>query len=485
MYFLERFSEFLWGLPLIVTIIFSGIFFSLGAKLFQFRYFGHIMKETFGKLFDKKRREVDKGEGVVSPLEAVSIAIGGAVGTGNIGGVATAIAVGGPGATFWMWVAALFGMLIKTVEVTLAVYYRSKDEKGESYGGPTYYMQKGLGVEKNFKLWWLMAFIFGIGIFSSVVFTMQNYTASEAVSSTFNVNMLVVSAVYMVLTYVITAGGIPWLGKVSSLLVPFMCLFYVFGGIFIILKHISALPAAFRLIFQGAFSGTAAVGGFSGAAVSMAIRNGIARSVFSNEAGWGTSPMIHASAKTDHPVKQGLWGAFEVFVDTIIVCSITALVIVITGEWTSGLDGASLTLSAFEVGMGTFGRIIVAISVFLFALSTSGGWYAYFEILIRHLLGDRTRAKEIAFKLFKLIYPIPGFLLVLVAVLKEMPSARVWLLGDIASGVPTFINVIAILILSRRFFELLKDYKARYMGVGVEKADFKVFYEDGVKESLK
>lgn len=215
MYFLERFSEFLWGLPLIVTIIFSGIFFSLGAKLFQFRYFGHIMKETFGKLFDKKRREVDKGEGVVSPLEAVSIAIGGAVGTGNIGG------------------------------------------------------------------------------------------------------------------------------------------------------------------------------------------------------------------------------------------------------------------------------IIVAISVFLFALSTSGGWYAYFEILIRHLLGDRTRAKEIAFKLFKLIYPIPGFLLVLVAVLKEMPSARVWLLGDIASGVPTFINVIAILILSRRFFELLKDYKARYMGVGVEKADFKVFYEDGVKESLK
>lgn len=483
MYFLQKFSEFLWGLPLIVTILFAGIFFTIGSKFFQFKYFGHILKKTFGNLFGKNKDDAEKGEGVVSPLEAVSIAIGGAVGTGNIGGVATAVAVGGPGATFWMWVAALFGMLIKMVEVSLAVYYRSKDEKGENYGGPTYYMQKGLGAEKNFRLWWLMAFIFGIGIFSSVIFTMQNYTVSEAVSSTFNINMLAVSAVYLILSYVITVGGIPWLGKVSSILVPFMCLFYILGGLFIILKNISSLPNALGLIFKGAFDGTAAIGGFSGAAVSMAIRNGIARSVFSNEAGWGTSPMIHASSKIDHPIKQGLWGAFEVFVDTIIVCSITALVIIITGQWSSGLDGATLTLSAFEIGTGALGRVIVAISVFLFGLSTTGGWYAYFEVLIRHLFGDRTRAKEMAFKVFRAVYPIPGFLIVVIAVLKEMPGAEVWLLGDIASGVPTFINVIAILLLSGKFFELLKDYKARYIDEKAMKSDFKVFYEDKIKSS--
>lgn len=480
--FMEKFVDFLWGTPLIFTILFTGIVFTIFSGGFQFRYFGHIIKETFGKLFKK---DTSQGEGVLSPLEAISIAVGGSVGVGNIGGVATAIAVGGPGAVFWMWIAALLGMLIKTVEVTLAVYYRSKDESGGYYGGPTYYMQKGLGEEKGFKLWVLPALIFGIGVFSSFIFTMQNYTVSESINSTFNVNMIVISFIYLILSYIITAGGIKWLGKVAYRTVPFMCIFYIVGGLLIIFKNITALPETFGLIFSGAFTGTAAIGGFAGATFSHAIQLGMARSVFSNEAGWGTSPMIHASARTVHPVKQGLWGAFEVFVDTIVVCSITAITIIITGTWSSGLSGASLTLSAFENAFGYWGRVVLTIAIFLFGLSTTGGWYAYFEVLLRHLFSNKPEIKNKVFTIFKVIYPIPGFLIVLISVLRGMPGETVWLIGDIASGVPTFVNVIVILVLSRQFFELLKDYKARYMNIGEIDPDFKVFYNDNAAEKSK
>jgi AGCS family alanine or glycine:cation symporter len=473
---LERITGWLWGVPLIVTILGTGLYFSIRSNFFQFTHFKHIMKNTFGKLSSK-----DKGEGkegVLSPFEAVSTAIGGTVGVGNIGGVATAIAYGGPGAVFWIWVAALFGMIIKMAEVTLAVYYRSKDEEGNPYGGPTYYMERGLGEERHIKIWPIIAILFGAGIFSTYFITMQNYTVSEAVGNTFNIPILAVSVVYIAFIYLIISNGIPGLGKVASKIVPFMTLFYLLAGIFIILKNITILPSTLAVIFESAFTGTAAVGGFAGATVSRAIQMGMARSVYSNEAGWGTSPMIHSTARTDHPVKQGLWGAFEVFVDTILVASITALVIVLTGAWETGESGATLTLTAFEMEIGVIGRYIIAIAVFLFGLTTTTGWYAYYEILLRHLMKNKKSLRDKILKYFRLFYPVPGIIIVLIAVFWEMPGTTLWLFADLTSAIPTFLNILTILILSPVFFRLLKDYKSRYFKIGEVDPNSKIFYEE-------
>ncbi|GAA0125982.1 alanine/glycine:cation symporter family protein [Clostridium senegalense] len=479
--FIQKAVSLLWGTPLIVTILGTGLFFTVASGFFQIRFFKHIMKETFGKLI--KKDKTSKGEkGILSPFEAISIAIGGSVGVGNIGGVATAIAVGGPGAVFWLWVAALLGTIIKMVEVTLAVHYRTIDEEGNPYGGPSFYMEKGLGEEKKLKLWIVPAILFGGGILSTFFITLQNYTVSEAISSTFDVSMILVAFIYAILVYIMINGGIPGLGKIASKTIPFMCLFYIVSGLFIILKNITFLPETIALIFEGAFTGTAAVGGFAGAAFMQVLKIGMSRSVYSNEAGWGTSPMIHSTAKTDHPIRQGFWGAFEVFVDTGIVCTITALIIIITGNWCSGATSATLTLSAFESGMGYLGRVILSIGVFLFGITTTTGWYTYYEILLRHASKDNVKAKKAILKFYKYCYPIPGFLMVVMAVVKGLPGQIVWLFGDFTSAIPTFINVIVILILSKRFFELLKDYKARYLGIGKVDPDFKPFYEDRKKE---
>ncbi|MFJ7826963.1 alanine/glycine:cation symporter family protein [Psychrobacillus sp. NPDC096623] len=480
---LETIVGWLWGLPLIFTVLFVGLYFTIGSKLFQFIRLPHIFKETFGKVFGKKDKSEDT-KGILTPFQAVSTAIGGSVGVGNIGGVATAIAIGGPGAVFWMWITALLGMITKTVEVTLSVYYRNTDEKGNPYGGPTYYMEKGLGEEKKFKYWKVPAILFGLGIFTTFFITLQNYTISEAVSSTFNIGMIPASFIYLTIIYIIIYGGIKRIGEIASLLVPFMCLFYVIAGLFIIFKNYSEIIPVFSLIFDSAFSGMAAVGGFTGAAIAQVIRMGVARAVYSNEAGWGTSPMIHSTAKTAHPVKQGMWGAMEVFADTIIVCSITAFTIIITGVWSSGLDGAALTLSAFEIGIGEFGRYIITISIFLFGLTTSTGWYTYYEILLRHVFNNE---KKLALKykiltLFKWLYPVPGSLMVIYAVMNDMPGKAVWYFADITTAIPTFVNLIVILFLSKKFFELLRDYKARYLNIGIVDPNFSVFYEDKVKK---
>lgn len=316
---IKTISDLLWGMPLIVLILLAGIIFTVGSKFFQIAHLKHILKNTIGTLFSKK----DNGKGMMKPLEVISIAVGGAVGVGNIGGVATAIAVGGPGAAFWIWVAAFLGMMMKMAEVSLAVYYRSKDEKGGYYGGPTYYMEKGLGRDKGFKFWGVLAVIFGIGIFGNV-FSMQNFTVAQSVNATFGIPMLAVGLVYVGLTYLATVREIPWLGKLAAKVVPPMCVFYLVGGIVIIIVNITQLPAALGLIISDAFTGTAATGAFMGAGVALIIRTGLSRAMFSSEAGWGTSPMIHASAKTEHPVKQGLWGAFEVFVGTMCICTVKA-----------------------------------------------------------------------------------------------------------------------------------------------------------------
>nr|WP_285858832.1 sodium:alanine symporter family protein [Bhargavaea ginsengi] len=481
---LEKIVGWLWGLPLIFTVLFVALYFTIGSKVYQLLHLPHIFKATFGKVFSKEERERSKNEkGILTPFQAVSTAIGGSVGVGNIGGVATAIAVGGPGAVFWMWLTAIFSMMTKMVEVTLAVHYRSTDEKGDPYGGPTYYMQKGLGEEKNFKFWWIPAFLFGFGIFSTFFITLQNYTVAEAIDSSFGFGLIPSSIIYVVGIYLIILGGIKRVGETAAKLIPAMCLFYLVAGLYIIFSNAGDIFSVFGLIFDSAFTGMAAVGGFTGAAVAQVIQMGVARAVYSNEAGWGTSPMIHSTAKTDHPVKQGMWGAAEVFIDTIVICTVTALTIIITGLWSSGLDGASLTLAAFEEGIGEVGRYVITISVFLFGLTTTSGWYTYYEILLRQVFGkpEQSSLKNKVLKFFQLVYPLPGLLLVIYAVYYELPGKYVWYFADITTAIPTFINLVVLLFLSKRFFELLRDYKARELGVGIPDPNFKVFYEDRKK----
>lgn len=366
-------------------------------------------------------------------------------------------------------------------EISLAVHYRTKNEDGTAYGGPNYYMQKGIGVEKNKKgLYKVLSLLFAFGFLIGFFINIQTYTVSEAIGYTFDISLVTVGVIFTIVLYMMIAGGLPSLGKTASILVPFMCIFYLLGGLFIIIKNAGQLPHAFGLIFGSAFTGSAAVGGFIGASFSQAIKIGMARSVFSNEAGWGTSPMVHASSKTDHPMKQGILGIFEVFVDTILICSITALLIIVTGEWSSGLDGATLTLSAFESGMGRFGRVVLAVGVFLFGVTTSSGLYAQMEVIVRYLIGD-TPKKDLILKLYKWLYPLPSLGLVLIAVYYEFPGTLVWVFSDASTALPIFANLLALFILAPRFFELLKDYKARYMGIGEVDPNFKVFYEDRVK----
>lgn len=382
-----------------------------------------------------------------------------------------------PGAIFWMWIAGFLGQIIKMAEITLAVHYRSKNEDGSAYGGPNHYMEKGIGRQKGMKkLFKVLSTIFAFGFMVGFFINIQIYTVAEAIGNTFGISLIGVGTVFTILLYLLIAGGLPSLGKSAEKIVPFMVLFYIVGGLFIIFKNIDQLPTAFMLIFGNAFTGTAATGGFVGATFSQAIKLGMARSVFSNEAGWGSAPMIHASAKVDHPIKQGILGVFEVFVDTILICTITALIIIVTGQWSSGLDGATLTLSAFEVGMGMPARIVMSIGVFLFGITTASGIYVQMEVIVRYLIGD-SKKKDMILSLYKWLYPLPGLGLVFIAVYYKFPGTSVWLFSDASTALPIFANVLALIILSPKFIELLKDYKARYMGIGEIDPNFKVFYE--------
>jgi alanine or glycine:cation symporter, AGCS family len=468
----------LWGVPLVTLLLGVGIFFTFKTNFFQIKYFRHIIKEVFNNFF-KKQNSNSNINGVISPFQALSIAIGATVGVGNIGGVAAAIAIGGPGAVFWLWVGGIFGQITKMVEITLAVHYRTKEKNGLAYGGPTYYMKKGIGQEKKHKYTaHILSFIFASSFLVSFFITMQNYTVSEALSSTFKLDMITVSCIYTILLYSIICGGLRSLGKIAAMLVPVMCVFYITGGLWIIIKNINLLPSAIELIISGAFTGTAAIGGFGGAIFAQVIKIGVSRSVFSNEAGWGSSSMIHASAKTDHPIRQGMLGIFEVFIDTIIICSITCLAIIITGEWSSGKSGAALTLNAFEHGFGTSGRYIMAIGILFFGLTTSSGLFVQFEVLLRYVLGEKNKLKNKILSIYKWIYPIPGILLVVIAVTWKMPGSYVWLFADLSTALPIFANILAMLMLSSKFFKLLNDYKARHMGIGEIEKSFNVFYDN-------
>lgn len=424
---------------MIVLVIGVGIFLSIATKFTIYRRFGFILKNTFGKIFDKRKAD-DAG---ITPFQAVTTALASTVGTGNIAGVATALSYGGPGAVFWMWMAALLGLTTKFAEVTLAVAYREKNEKGEYVGGPMYYLKNGLGLGWLGKLFALFAAIASFGIGSMV----QSQSVASALKNQYQVPQWITGLVVSLLAAVILIGGIKRIGQVTEKLVPLMALFYIVGGIVILVINYKALPEAFRMIFAEAFTGTAAIGGFAGAGVAQAIRYGVARGLFSNEAGLGSAPIAHASATTDHPVRQGIWGSFEVFIDTVLVCTITALVIITTGLWSHPeYEGSIITIKAFE-SVFKLGGMIVTVGLVLFPFTTIIGWCYYGE-----------KSAEYLFNSQKVIKPY-RVLFILLAFLGSIGKVDlVWNFADIMNALMAVPNIIGVFLLSGVIVRLTKQF---------------------------
>lgn len=382
---LISFSNWLWGIPMLVILVGGSIFLTIRLGFAQFRYFPFAMKETFGRIFSKST----EGEGTVTAFQAASAAVASAIGASNIVGVPVAIAFGGPGAVFWMWVVALIGAGAKLSEVILGVKYRELNEEGEYVGGPMYYLTKGI----KGKLGKVLGFLFSFFLMIEIAPSIATQTVSVVQSaSTLNIPNWVTGIVLMVIVGAVVFGGIKRIGQVSEKLVPFMAMLYILGAIIIIVVNITELPGAIASIFKHAFTPTAAAGGFAGATIAQTIRWGTARGVYSNESGMGTAPIAHSAAVTDHPVRQAMWGLFENVVDTLIVCTATAMVVLVTGLYkTVPADQAGTIPSlAFQsiIGEG-LGAAIVTISITLFVLSTIIVIVYYGEKQAEYLFGTK------------------------------------------------------------------------------------------------
>lgn len=430
-------NDFVWGPYMLVLVVGTGLLFTFRSGFFQIRKFGYTMKNTVVKMFDK----TEVGENEITPFQAVSTALAATVGTGNIAGVATAISLGGPGALFWMWFAAFFGMMTKFAEVVLAIQYREKNVEGAWVGGPMYYIKNGLNMKWLATVFAVLTAIAGFGIGNMT----QSNSIASALSDTFSIPPMVTGALLAVATGLIIFGGLKRIASVTEMLVPFMAAFYIVGGLVVVLANASQIPAAFAEIFSSAFSGRAAVGGFAGSTVMAAMRFGVARGVFTNEAGLGSAPIAHATAKTDHPVQQGLWGVFEVFIDTIVIASITGLAILTTGVWQGGATGASLTIAAFN-SVIPFGGAIVAIGILLFAFSTILGWSFYGEKAMEYLFGLG------AVKFYRMLW-VP---LVFIGCISSLDL--VWGIADTLNGLMMIPNLVGLLALSGVVIKLTKEY---------------------------
>lgn len=354
--------DFVGGPVLIIAILSTGFSLTWRSNFLQVRRFPQVLQETILSLL----RPNTGAKGEISPFQALTTALAATIGTGNIAGVATAITLGGPGAVFWMWVSAFFGMMTKYAEVVLAVHFRQTRHNGSVVGGPMYFLEHGLNQRFLAVLFAIFGSLAAFGIGNMV----QANSVADAVRQAFNIPPLLTGLVLAVATAVVILGGIRRVAAITEKLVPLMAGFYMIGALIIILTSLGQVPAAFATIIGNAFTGRAAIGGFAGAGVLQAVRFGVARGIFTNEAGLGSASIAHAAARTDHPARQGLWGIFEVFFDTHVVCTLTALAIMVTGVWTEGLEGAALTTAAFNVGLPGPGGYIVAIGLVFFSFST-------------------------------------------------------------------------------------------------------------------
>jgi len=433
-------DSYLWGPWTMGFMAGVAIWFTVRSGFFQLAGAGYILRHTLGRLTSASTR----GEGQrMTPFQAAATSLAGTVGMGNMAGVATALSVGGPGSIFWMWVLALFGMMSKKVEITLGVYYREREPDGSLSGGPQATIRRGLG-------WTPLALLFSAGMLINAVFSasmLQSHTVGRALLASYGFNPYGVTGAMAVITALVVLGGLQRIGRFSARLVPFMTVAYILGALVVIVANAGALPGVFDSIFAHAFSPVAGAGGAAGVAVSAAIKQGMSRGMLSNEAGMGTAPMVHATAETEHPFQQGVWGAFEVFFDTIVICSITALAILSTGAMTSGESGIELLLAAFaEVFSPAVAALIVSGAIATFCLSTQIGFYVYFERSFVTLVGER------AFRVLRWFYFIPGIALAGVA-----DVDRLWVVANIAVAVTAIPNLLAMLSLGGVFTTLMRD----------------------------
>lgn len=444
-------NNIVWGIPAMVCIIGVGLYLSLRTRFIQFRKFGHTFQVTIGKIFAKS----NAADGAVTPFQAVCTALAATVGTGNIAGVAGAIAIGGPGAVFWMWVSALLGMCTKFSEVTLAVHFREKNRHGDWVGGPMYYIKNGLGPK-----WKWLAVVFSVlGILT--VFGTGNATQVNTITTAINTALLnynvvssdsvstinlIIGIVIMVLVAMILLGGIKRIGQVTERLVPFMAVLYIILAIGVIAVHIQNVPGVFAAIFQGAFAPSAVTGGVVGT-MFLSMQKGVSRGIFSNEAGLGTGSIAHAAADTNDAVKQGYFGIFEVFMDTIVICTTTALVILCSGVPVGygEATGAELTISGFTATYGNWVSIFTAVALCCFAFSTILGWGLYGTRCIEFLLGSGAN------KAFMLVYSA-------VAILGATVNlGLLWSIADTFNGLMSIPNLVALFLLGGTTVKLVKD----------------------------
>jgi len=432
---------YMWRPWTLVFIAFVSVFLTVRSGFFQVTHFGYLFRSSFGQLFD---RSGDPNRERMTPFQATSTSLAGTVGMGNMAGVATALTIGGPGAIFWMWVLAFFGMITKAVEITIAVHYRDIDAKDQAQGGPMYYIRRALG-------WKSLAVLFSVGIAFNSFFSssmLQAHTVGQAFKASYGVNPYITTAAMAVVTAIVAIGGVRRIGRVCERLVPGMGLMYLVGGLIIVVANVDELPGVLSRIVTYAFAPAPAAGGFAGAAVLAAIQNGMARGMLSNEAGLGTAPMVHANAETDHPFRQGMWGAAEVFIDTTIMCSITAFIILSTGMLENGETGIVLLMAAFSSfyspeAAGAF----VSLAILTFCLSTQIGFYIYFQTALVDLFGER------AFYYLRWFYFLPG-----IAFASIERTEELWAVANISVFLSAVPNLIALVMLSSVFLILMRDY---------------------------
>ena len=445
-------NNFIWGVPAMICIIGVGLYLSIRTNFLQIRKFPYAMKVTLGRMMKKK----EASDGALTPFQAVCTALAATVGTGNVAGVAGAIAIGGPGAVFWMWISALLGMCTKFAEVTLAVHFRETNSQGDLVGGPMYYIKNGLGKKWHFLAYLFAAFgvlaVFGTGNATQV----NTITASiDSALSSFNelpadavsVVNLIIGVALAVIIALILIGGIKRIGNVASKLVPFMAIMYIVLALGVIFFHIQSVPAVFASIIKGAFNPASVTGGVVGS-FFVSMKKGVSRGIFSNEAGLGTGSIAHACADTKKPVKQGFFGIFEVFVDTIIICTMTALVILCSGVPVNYGEaaGAELTISGFTAVYGNWVSIFTAVSMCCFAFSTVIGWGLYGTRCIEFLFGSRAN------KPFMVLYSLTAI------VGATMNLGLMWSIAETFNGLMVIPNLIAVFLLSGVVVKMTKEY---------------------------
>ena len=439
---LSAVSGFVWGPVTIILLVGTGVMVALITKAIQLRKFAYAWKLISGK-FDNP-----DDEGEITHFQALSAALSATIGTGNIAGVGTAIALGGPGAVFWMWVTAVFGMGLKYAECLLSLKFRTIHKDGTVGAGPMYYLEKGLGRKWLGILFALFAAIASFGIGNMV----QANSVAEPVLQTFGVPKLVTGLVIGGLVFAVIVGGIKRIGQVASKLVPFMAVFYVGGALWVIVLNFEMIPAAFSMIFSDAFTGSAATGGFAGAALAQAIRFGVARGVFSNEAGLGSAPIAHGAAQTKEPVREGLVAMLGPFIDTIVICTMTAMVILTTSAFTlkgadgAGFTGAVLTAKAFNMGLPGPGDYIVSIGIIFFAFSTAISWSYYGDRCVDYLFGE------------KMVMPYRVVYCILLPVGAAVELTTVWTISDIFNALMAWPNLIGLIFLSPVVIRTTKEY---------------------------